>query len=131
MRPGRPRSSQRLFREDCLTLDIGQIDSNTLERASSSLSLEAVWEDGRRTYHRVWLAYTKPHFGGVLWCFVCPRCRRRVEKLYAHGGGPQLCLPDVPAAGLQETVSEAAVFVGSDAWPDNAGYGRSPDTRML
>jgi hypothetical protein len=36
---------------------------------------------------KVYLAPTRPHFGGLRWCFVCPQLNRRVRKLYLPLGG--------------------------------------------
>jgi hypothetical protein len=36
---------------------------------------------------KVYLASTRPHFGGLRWWFVCPRLNRRVRKLYLPLGG--------------------------------------------
>ena len=36
---------------------------------------------------KVYLAPTRPHFGGLRWWFVCPQLNRRVRKLYLPVGG--------------------------------------------
>jgi hypothetical protein len=36
---------------------------------------------------KVYLAPTRPHFGGLRWWFVCPHLNRRVRKLYLPLGG--------------------------------------------
>jgi hypothetical protein len=36
---------------------------------------------------KVYLASTRPHFGGLRWWFVCPHLNRRVRKLYLPLGG--------------------------------------------
>jgi hypothetical protein len=36
---------------------------------------------------RIYLATTRPHFGGLRWWFVCPRLNRKVRKLYLPPGG--------------------------------------------
>src|SRR5262245_740410 len=36
---------------------------------------------------KVYLASTRPHFGGLRWWFVCPRRNRKVRKLYLPLGG--------------------------------------------
>lgn len=36
--------------------------------------------------YRVWLATTRPHFGGVRWWFVCPLTGTRAAKLYLPPG---------------------------------------------
>jgi hypothetical protein len=36
---------------------------------------------------RIYLATSRPHFGGSRWWFVCPRTDRRVRKLYLPLGG--------------------------------------------
>ena len=38
---------------------------------------------------KVYLAPTRPHFGGLRWWFVCPHLNRRVRKLYLPLGGRQ------------------------------------------
>jgi hypothetical protein len=37
--------------------------------------------------NKVYLAATRPHFGGLRWWFVCPQLNRRVRKLYLPLGG--------------------------------------------
>jgi hypothetical protein len=36
---------------------------------------------------QIYLAATRPHFGGLRWWFVCPHLNRRVRKLYLPRGG--------------------------------------------
>jgi hypothetical protein len=36
---------------------------------------------------KIYLASTRPHFGGLRWWFVCPHLNRRVRKLYLPLGG--------------------------------------------
>jgi hypothetical protein len=36
---------------------------------------------------QIYLAATRPHFGGLRWWFVCPHLNRRVRKLYLPLGG--------------------------------------------
>src|SRR5262249_33650004 len=36
---------------------------------------------------KVYLAPTRPHFGGLRWWFVCPQLNRRVRKLYLPCSG--------------------------------------------
>jgi hypothetical protein len=36
---------------------------------------------------KVYLATSRPHFGGLRWWFVCPQLNRRVRKLYLPLGG--------------------------------------------
>jgi hypothetical protein len=36
---------------------------------------------------KVYLATTRPHFGGLRWWFLCPHLNRRVRKLYLPLGG--------------------------------------------
>jgi hypothetical protein len=36
---------------------------------------------------KIYLATTRPHFGGLRWWFICPRSNRRVRKLYLPLGG--------------------------------------------
>jgi hypothetical protein len=36
---------------------------------------------------KIYLATTRPHFGGLRWWFVCPRLNRRARKLYLPLGG--------------------------------------------
>jgi hypothetical protein len=36
---------------------------------------------------KVYLATTRPHFGGLRWWFVCPHLNRRVRRLYLPLGG--------------------------------------------
>jgi hypothetical protein len=36
---------------------------------------------------KVYLATTRPHFGGLRWWFMCPRLIRKVRKLYLPLGG--------------------------------------------
>jgi hypothetical protein len=36
---------------------------------------------------QIYLAASRPHFGGLRWWFVCPRLNRRVRKLYLPLGG--------------------------------------------
>jgi hypothetical protein len=36
---------------------------------------------------KIYLATTRPHFGGLRWWFICPRSNRRVRKLHLPLGG--------------------------------------------
>ena len=36
---------------------------------------------------KIYLAHSRPTFGGLRWWFVCPRLKRRVRKLYLPFGG--------------------------------------------
>ena len=87
MSRGRPHSSQRLFAEDCTTLDMTQVSADVLGGilpvGRATLDVETTWWGRGSTYHRVELTMTRPHLGGRRWWFICPYCRRRVRKLYA------------------------------------------------
>jgi hypothetical protein len=65
----------------------GNIDVDTLDQRTARLHLivESVGEC-------IWLATTRPRFGGLRWWFLCPQttdgkpCERRVGKLYLPPG---------------------------------------------
>lgn len=87
---GRPRSSSRLFVEDLPGLDISEVP-RPLQTPDSengpdeiSIGVTSTWRDGQETYKRLRLTTTKPHFGGLRLWFECPRCNRRVAKLYPY-----------------------------------------------
>src|SRR5437870_5446401 len=37
---------------------------------------------GLHAEQRIPLIYTTPHYGGIRWWFLCPKCTRRVSLLY-------------------------------------------------
>jgi hypothetical protein len=43
--------------------------------------------EGLEIDDKIYLATTRPHFGGLRWWFICPRSNRRVRKLYLPLGG--------------------------------------------
>src|SRR5262249_4767321 len=71
-------SSERLWVEECRVLNASQLPK-MLDQIQPDLSqnpyiaIEGV---------QVEATITKPHFGGVRYWFVCPKCRRRVRRLY-------------------------------------------------
>ena len=71
-------------------MDIAHVPADVLEliipNGRVSMNVETIWGDGQRTYQRIGLTDTNPHFGGIRWWLVCPRCGRRAGKLYATVG---------------------------------------------
>jgi hypothetical protein len=60
---------------------------------------------------RIYLATTRPHFGGLRWWFVCPHLNRRVRKLYLPPGGHHFwsrCAYRLAYASQRETVYDGA-----------------------
>jgi len=100
MSKGRPRSSERIFVEECGVLDVAELPRPVIPpepdpeearwhkfmypngRPNPSVGVSSLWADGQRTYASIKLTTTIPHFGGVRYWYVCPQCRRRVRKLY-------------------------------------------------
>ncbi len=93
--------------EDCLALDVGmllvggvltwtnvrgepvasmgcELDGRELE--TPSVILRYTIRTGETVAYRVGLLTTRPHFGGLRRWFGCPRCSRRVGKLYLPPG---------------------------------------------
>jgi hypothetical protein len=64
---------------------------------------------------KVYLAPTRPHFGGQRWWFVCPHLNRRVRKLYVppaavtFGHGALMSLPTPPNERLSLTEPSGAL----------------------
>jgi len=99
---GRPRSSTRLWVEECASVGIANSTRRTsrLSRSQPTLedglidrSLEIVTSDasGLRDAQRVRVTVTHPHFGGTRCWYVCPRCGLRAGKLYALDVGVLGC----------------------------------------
>lgn len=60
---------------------------NTLDRARPWVQLFYTFtRTGAQFDYRVTLQTTRPHYGGWRWWFTCPRCDRRVRKLYLPPG---------------------------------------------
>jgi len=85
---GRPRSSTRLFVEDCPELDIRDVPrpltTSDLQHDPDepSIGVTSTWRDGKETFTELRLTTTRPNFGGSRRWFRCPRCDRRAAKLY-------------------------------------------------
>ena len=62
---------------------------DTTNPADSFLELthERHTDGAEEERYRVYLARTRPPFGGVRWWFICPRTFRRVSKLFLPRGG--------------------------------------------
>lgn len=65
---------------DSLAYTVEQFDC-----ATKSLRLQYRVNDTEDVWESVRLETTQPHWGGKRWWFRCPRCDRRVSKLYLRG----------------------------------------------
>jgi hypothetical protein len=107
---GRPSSSRRLRREHCAVIDIAQIErveptysyrevrADTLcseflpepaEDRTARLRLTSYY--GGEEFLELPILVTHPYFGGIRQWFACPRCQRRVGKLFSPRGHPWAC----------------------------------------
>lgn len=95
---GRPRSSSRLFIEDCEgMIDIARIP-RPLQTPDSendpdeiSIGVTSTWRDGQQTFTRLRLTSTTPNFGGIRLWFRCPHCQGRVARLYPQPSRTYAC----------------------------------------
>ena len=85
---GRPRTAQVLFVEECVELNVFEIDLPADPHSMpSSATVTSTWQDGKTVDQTVSLTYTRPHYGGVRMWLLCPECDdRRCGKLFAHDG---------------------------------------------
>jgi hypothetical protein len=104
---GRWPSSTRLWAEDCASVEVAQLPrpfqapepefvrlrklAEPRRELPQVARFTATWSDGRDSRHVVELVMTRPHFGGVRYWFLCPRCERRVGKLYGPCVGSLGC----------------------------------------
>src|SRR3954464_10050201 len=80
---GRPRSSDhRLVEHLPETSIFGIRNSPAGIPYWPVINLTSTWPDGSRCSTVVRLLTTHPHLGGVRYWYECPRCQRRVGKLY-------------------------------------------------
>lgn len=84
---------------------------------------------------KIFLATTRPPFGGLRWWFVCPRSRRHVRKLCLPLGGRHFWSRRayrLPYASQRETVSDRALRRASKlclrlgGHPDDESYPEKP-----
>ncbi len=93
--------------EDCLALDVGMLgvggvliwtnfrgvpvasmgcELDVRDPETPSVILRYTTRTGETVAYTVILLTTRPHFGGLRRWFACPRCARRVGKLYLPPG---------------------------------------------
>lgn len=63
------------------------VDMRTPRASYVEFSHETRQWNAQRVTYRVWLATTRPNFGGHRWWFVCPRTGRFAAKLFLPNGG--------------------------------------------
>ena len=116
MPAGRPKSSDREWVEHTSVIDVMDLRESTgypdWLQSASTVTLTLSHPHGP-TLTPVGLVRTFPNYGGVRYWFACPRCRRRVRKLYASGSDPQLacrkCHGLVYGLQYQKALSYAAL----------------------
>jgi hypothetical protein len=81
MSRGRPRTSTRLFADDCTTLS-----ASNLQREwglwPTLASFTATWPNGTSRNFRIAISTTRTPTGGERPWFVCPVCLHRCGRLY-------------------------------------------------
>jgi hypothetical protein len=69
--------------EACEVIDASRWSrAGMIRKGIEKLQLTSTSPNGEQLEYPVFLAETRPYFGGSRWWFQCPLCRRRVQKLF-------------------------------------------------